>query len=69
VRNDELVLLFDEGHQEARDLGGVALVLFDRPLLALCMKAWPPMATKTIGLVASSPIEASTRRCIAAASN
>jgi len=55
----ELVFLLDERHQEPRDLRRVALVLLDRPLLAFCMNAWPPMATRTIGLLASSPIEPS----------
>jgi hypothetical protein len=33
VRDDEVVLLLDEGHQQPRDLRGIALVLFDRALL------------------------------------
>ena len=35
MRDDELVFLLDERHQEPRDLGGVALVFLDRPLLPL----------------------------------
>jgi hypothetical protein len=47
------ILLLHQGHQEPGNLLGVALMFVDRPLRP-SVKAWPPMATRTIGLVAFS---------------